>query len=231
MSKGGDQVQETPAQLALAQYAQDQMADYKKRWLPVQQRLAAQIQDIGKPDSAARRAATGRASTDTAIQFTQAAGALEKALAKTGVGVGSSRGKLAMTGLGTDEARSRGLGMTVADQQVEDAYTKGLTALMQQGRGEKATVTSSLGSQAQMSAQQARADAAMALQERMGTAELVGTVGGYGLQQALKPNVPGATFGTVPGGYTAPGETTRYNNPSAYVPPVDTFVTNPQAGY
>lgn len=219
MSKGGNQVQETPAQLALAQYAQDQMADYKARWLPVQQRLAAQIQNIGKPGSAERRAATGRASTDTAIQFTQAAGALEKALAKTGVGVGSSRGKLAIAGLSTDEARSRGLGMTVAEQQVEDAYTKGLTALMQQGRGEKATVTGSLGSQAEMSARQARSDAAMALEERVGYAGLAGTAAGYGLQQALKPNVPEATFGTVPGGYTAPGETRRFNNPSAYVPP------------
>lgn len=218
MSKGGNQVQETPAQLALAQYAQNQMADYKARWLPVQQRLAAQIQNIGKPDSAERRGAMGRASTDTAIQFAQATGALEKALAKTGVGVGSSRGKLAVAGLGADEARSRGLGTTVAEQQVEDAYTKGLTALMQQGRGEKATVASSLGAQAQMSAQQARADAAAALEERMGTAQLAGTAAGYGLQQALKPNVPEATFGTVPGGYSAPGDTRRFNNPSAYEP-------------
>mgnify|MGYP001554427192 FL=1 len=46
MSGGSNSVQETSAQKALAQHASDLMADYKARWLPVQQNLASQIESL-----------------------------------------------------------------------------------------------------------------------------------------------------------------------------------------
>jgi hypothetical protein len=128
MSKGGSTVEETPQQVALAQYASDQMFDYEKRWLPVQKNLIAQAQDMGKADSAVRNRAEGRVAADSTAQFGAAEGALEKTLANNGV-MGSSRSKLAITGLGDDAAKSKGLGITMADQQVDDAYTQALGAL------------------------------------------------------------------------------------------------------
>lgn len=185
MSKGGSQqVEETTAQKELATYAAQQMEDYERRWLPVQKNLIAQALDMGKSDSAVRARAEGRTTADSAAQFGAAQGALEKTLSNNGV-MGSSKSKLAITGLGDDAAKSRGLGITLADQQVDDAYTQALGALAATGRGERAAVGDSLGQQATTSARQATADAEAALAERTGQAKLVGQLAGYGVQSNM----------------------------------------------
>lgn len=185
MSKGAGQVQETARERALSDYAVQQLQDYNQRWLPVQKNLAAQVEAMGQPDSAARRLATGRAATDTGIKFAGAQQKLQSSMADN-VGLGSSRAKLGVAGLGDDEARSKGLGMTAADQQITDSYVKSLTALTAIGRGEKSTVANGLAQQAQSSARQAQADAEAALTERMGTAGVIGQAGGLALQQTMK---------------------------------------------
>ena len=84
MSKGGsNQVNETPQQRALADFALQQLQDYKQRWLPVQRSLGRQITDMGKPGSAQEKAAEGRAATDSTMQFARAEGALQKTLTDT----------------------------------------------------------------------------------------------------------------------------------------------------
>jgi len=199
MSKGGQQqIQETPQQIAMREHAVNLMADYKKRWLPVQQRLAAQIEATGAEGSAARREATGKAATDVQMQFGQAQGALEKGLTNSGAAVGSSKSNLAVAGLGSDLAKSKGLGGMMADQQIDEAYTQGLGALMALGQGKQATVANSLANQANQSSVQAQADANAALQERAGIGGLVGQAAGYGLQSAMSPGANGMTpFQTI----------------------------------
>ncbi len=193
MSKGGsNQVNETPQQRALADFALQQLQDYKQRWLPVQRSLGRQITDMGKPGSAQEKAAEGRAATDSTMQFARAEGALQKTLANRGVDVGSSRAKLAVTGMGEDKAKTRGLGITIADQQIDDAYTKGLSALTSIGRGDKAMATNGLVDQAQQSARTAATSAEISAMERAGNAEMAGQVAGFGLQRAMGPNVPQA---------------------------------------
>lgn len=184
MSKGGSEVEETPQQVALAQYASDQMFDYEKRWLPVQKSLIEQAQEMGKADSSVRNRAEGRVAADTSARFGAAEGALEKTLSNNGT-FGSSRSKLAITGLGDDAAKSKGLGITMADQQVDDAYTQALSALAATGRGERAAVGDSLSQQASTSARQATADAEAALTERAGQAQTVGQLAGFGLQSSM----------------------------------------------
>lgn len=202
MSKGG-QVQETPQQRAMAEHAVKLMGDYKQRWLPLQQKLATQIQTQGAEGSAARKEAAGKAATDTQMQFAGAQGALEKSLTNSGAAVGSSKSNLAISGVGADLAKSKGLGGMIADQQIDDAYTQGLGALMAIGTGKQATVANSLASQAQQSSYQAKADASAALQERMGYAGLAGQAAGYGLQGAMAPGP----------NYVTPGPTGAYANP------------------
>lgn len=191
MSKGGEQQQETPQQRAMAEHAVNLMQDYKQRWLPVQQKLAKQVEAMGAEGSAQRREAAGKAATDTQLQFAQAQGALEKGLTTAGAAPGSSRANLAVTGMGTDLAKSKGLSTMIGEQQIEEAYTQGLGALMNIGQGKAASVAGSLESQARQSATQAAADARASLAEQQGTGALVGQVAGYGLQSALAgPNVP-----------------------------------------
>ncbi len=183
-------MQETGAQRAQADHAMQLLQDYKQRWLPVQQKLASTIQQEGKPDSAARRLAAGKSSTDVAMSFDKAGGALEKSLSNAGVSPGSSRANLAVTGLGTDAAGSTGIGHVMSDQAVDDAYTQGLGALTALGRGERAQVGQNMSTQAQASAQQASADAQAALMEREGNAAMIGQVAGFGLQRAMAPGQP-----------------------------------------
>lgn len=184
-SKAGQQ-SETPQERASAEHAVAQLKDYRQRWLPVQQRLAETIEASGEKDSAARRLATGKATTDTAMAFDKAGGALERSLANKGVGPGSSRSNLAVAGIGSDAATSSGLGAVMSDQAIDDAYTQGLGALTSLGRGERASVGSSLSRMAEASSAQARADANASLMARESDAGMAGTVAGFGVQQGLK---------------------------------------------
>ena len=196
---GPKQQEETTAQRALADHATSLLQDYRQRWLPVQRRLASTIEQEGKPDSAARRLAAGKSSTDVATQFDKAEGGLEKGLSNAGVLPGSSRANLAVTGMGSDAAGSTGIGHMMSDQAVDDAYTQGLGALTMLGRGERAEVGANLSTQAANSAAQASADAQASEMGREGIGGLAGTVGGFGLQQGLKK------FGGTGGGAGTPG--------------------------
>lgn len=216
MSKGGDRAEETPQQRAQVEFAVNQLADYKKRWLPVQQRLATAVQEMGKEGSSARKAAAGKANVDSAINFEKAQGAVQKMLTAGGAAPGSGKFDLGVTGVETDKAASRGLGVTIADQQVDDAYLSGLSALAATGKGQRAQVADSLGRQAQQSARQAQADAEASVQQHAAQAGLAGQFAGYGLQSAFgaqpKPQAPG--MGTTVLGAQADG-----------------FTTNPQFGH
>lgn len=210
MAGGGNKIQETAAQKALAVHAQNLMADYKARWLPVQQQLASQIEDMGKEGSWQRREATGKASTDTAIQFGQAEGTLEKALTNRGAAPGSGRFNLGVSNLGADAAKSSGLNQMISDQQIDDAYTKGLGALTAIGRGQSAQVTQGLEQQARTSGMQAQADAEAALMNQEAIGGAVGTAAGYGMSQYR--GAPPVGQGSNPFGFNG-----TLNNPSAYV--------------
>jgi len=199
MSGGKGQIAETPQQRAQVEHAMNLMADYKQRWLPVQQRLSEQIQSMGKPGSQERLGATGRAATDNAIAFGAAQQKVESTRTNAGAMPGSGSFDMAATGVGEDKAKSRGLGITMADQQVDDAYTKGLASLMATGRGERVQVGNQLADQATMSGAQATSDAAIAASERAGEMGLAGQFAGYGLQQTgkyMKSRSPNTFSGT-----------------------------------
>ena len=219
---GGDdnEVQETPQQRAMVQFAMDKMADYEQRWRPVQMQFARRTKLMGGGDSQERRAAAGAAATETTARFAEGRGALETALANSGAGLSSGKSKAAIVGLGDDEATSRGLGIAGADQAVDDAYTQALGSLMALGRGEQAQVQDSMVRQAATSARTAQSDAALSAANRAGNAELVGTLGGFGLNAAMSkaPNIPK--------GFTRQGADIYGMGQQA-----DAFRPNPQAGY
>jgi hypothetical protein len=204
MGKKAD-VKETPQERAFAEVAQQQMADYRKRWLPLQRKLAEDIQQAAKPDSFEREQAAGKVATDTAIRFGEAKGGVEKALTNAGAGPGTGKFKMAAAGMGADEATSRGLGYVAADQAIDDAYLEGLGMIASMGRGERQGAVQGMGQIARQSGMQAQQDAQMAMQNRMGNAQLVSQVAGFGLAGGFKgmpmPGGPStSTVGTMPMG-------------------------------
>lgn len=197
MGKSSSETQETPQQAALVEKAQAQLADYKARWLPLQKNMAQQIQDMGAENSGARQRAQGRAAVESTVKFGQARAGVEKALSNQGRGPGSSAFKLGLGDLANNQAASKAGGMAMADQAVDNAYVQGLTALTAIGRGEKASAIQGETQLAAMSGRQAAADADEAAAAAAGNAQLIGTVGGMGLNAAMKPsssNVPQSTL-------------------------------------
>lgn len=194
MSGDAGEVEETPQQRAMVDLAVNKLADYQQRWLPVQKQLAAQITRMGGEGSSARRRARGAASTDIEANFSRARGGLDAAAANTG-GFGSSKHKLAVAGMGEDQATSLGLGLTQAEQQVDDAYVAGLGTIMQLGQGQQGQAIQGLSRSADMSGRQAAADAQASLNDRMGDAELVGQLAGagFGLYGSM-PKTPGLSI-------------------------------------
>jgi hypothetical protein len=197
MAGKSDGVKETPQQAAMVQRATAEMADYKARWLPLQQRMAQQVQDLAADDSSDRKLAKGRAAVEAQAKFGQAQGAVEKSLSNSGRGPGSAAFGLGVTGLASDLAASKGAGMAAADAAIDDAYVAGLGALTAIGRGEKAEALKGQSQLAAMSGRQAAADAEAAAEARAGNMQLAGTVAGYGLSSAMQPaasNVPQAAL-------------------------------------
>lgn len=179
--------------------------------MPLQQNLANQIEQEGKPDSSVRKLAAGKASTDTAIAFDKADTGVEKSLSNSGALPGSGRADLAVAGMGNDAAASTGVGHMMSDQAIDDAYTQGLGALTTLGQGKSAVVGSSLTNLAKQSAAQASTDAEVSAEGREGAARIGGQVAGFGLQQGLKNG-----FGGIGGGSGSPwgGEPTATRTPS-----------------
>jgi hypothetical protein len=212
MAGGSGKVGETSAQVALAEHAKNVMDDYKTRWLPVQQKLAANIESLQSPKSSLRAESAGRAANDEAIQF---AGARDKAIATAaarGIQAGGGKFNLGVTGMGSAEAKGSGLNEVLSDEMVNDAYTKGLTALMQIGQGQAAEVGQGLASQARASGLQAQADAQAALTNTEDNVGVLGSAVGFGAQQWAGSRPPPVVQGSNPNGYGG-----VLNNPSAFV--------------
>lgn len=196
---------QTPAQRAQAEIAVQQLQDFRKRWVPVQQQLAESIIKAGGRGSFERGQARGMATTDTSAQFGDAQTKLREQSQAAGLG-GTAKQKLAVTGMADDAALSAGMGVAGADQRIDDAYLAGLGQVMALGRGEKGTAVQGIGQMARMSGQQASADASMALTRRAGEAQVAGQALGMGLSGA---------FGSSqqPNAFTQPNAAGVYGNP------------------
>lgn len=188
------EVKETSQQRAFAELAAKRFADYRQRWLPLQRQLMSDVQEMGRADSTERVEAAGKAAADTSIRFGEAKGKLESSMTSGGAGPGSGKFKMAQAGLATDEATSKGLGMAAADSAIDDAYLQGLASIAAMGRGQSGQAVQGMGNVASMSGRQAAQDAEMALQGRMGRAQMYGQLAGAGLSAALAPGAQAPGF-------------------------------------
>lgn len=199
MSKGGGQVQETAQQRAFADVARARLQDFQVRWQPVLQNFAKGVLNANEAGSFQRKRAAGMVTTDNDVAYAKANEGLTDVAAQTGT-LGSSRQKLAVTGMGADQAVSTGLGKVAAAQAGDNAYVSGLGAVTALGRGEKATAVSGMAQEAALSGQQAQADADASLQNAIGNTSLASRIIGTGF--GLSTGGPG---GGVPGTNDLPG--------------------------
>lgn len=219
MASGSEgQVEETQAQRDMAQIASEKMADYEKRWLPVQENLATKVQEMGKADSAQRLQAKGGAAADSRAQFGTAADKVEQAQVASGAGVGSGRFNLAQANLATDQARATGMNVATADQHIDEQYLAGLTDLMKLGKGESRAATGNLMNVAQLSGRNAQADAELSAQQRSGMMSNIGSVagmaygyggGGVGGGMSMPENAGGMGIVSGDSPYSLTGEQVR----------------------
>lgn len=179
MGQGNGQVEQTAQQRAKLNIANEQIQDWRTRWMPQLTNFSKTLDRAAAPDSYERRHATALAGTDTSVKFAQAQ---DKALglASANGAVGSAKQKLGLTGMGSDEATSAALGSVAADQAVDDSTVQGYKGIAAIAKGEKADTLNAMGRQAALSGQQAAADAENSLNERAGYAGLAGKLVGTG---------------------------------------------------
>ena len=214
MGKKSGEIKETAQQKALADIGMQQVQDFKQRWAPKIKQLSEGVVAAGAPGSFERRRAAAMGLTDTAARFAGANEKLDKSAAQAGV-LGSSKNKLAITGMGGDQATSAAHSAVAADQSADNNYVAGLQRVTALARGEKANALNGLAQSAASSGRQAAADAEISLQNRIGEAAFAGKLigGAAGLYQGM-PSPSG--IGSVPGGYIDPETRVQFNNPSAY---------------
>jgi len=171
MAKGGDNdVRETADEKERARIAGLQEERYTDKFLPLERDLIADIKD-SRPE---RQQALGTAAMENTRAFSAAKPKVEGSLTNAGVGLGSGRFNLAVTGLGEDEGVARGLSMVSAKDAVEDQRTAGLQSMAELGRGQQADAIQGLGEVANMSRRQAASDATISVQNRAAWGEAAG---------------------------------------------------------
>jgi len=179
MGQGSGQVEQTAQQKAKLNIANQQIQDWRTRWMPQLTRFSENTDKAMLAGSRERRAATTAAGTDNSVRFDQAQGKA-LGLASANGAVGSAKQKLGITSMGNDEATATGLGSVAADQAVDDSSINNYKAITSIAKGDKADTINAMGQQAALSGQQATAAAEQSLNERAGYSGLASKIVGTG---------------------------------------------------
>lgn len=194
MAKGGDGPQETEADRAVAQVAKERVADWRTRWRPQQQQLAAQVDATGAADSFERRRSAGAVTADADVAFADVSKKALSASAQAGT-LGSSGQKLGIGTMANDQASTVGLATNQSDLNVDAAHKVGLAGVVARGQGKEARADLGLTSMAQMERAQADDAAQASLERDMGNATLIGKAAGVGLGMFGGPSTDPAKTG------------------------------------
>lgn len=226
------QASDSQAKLAGIQgdIAQKQYDAYERIYQPLEQQYVDESRGVGS--IANQNKAAQQAGADVASSF---AGAREQLNETPGLNPNSDAYLRQANRTNLAEAASSAAAETGARQNVQDKGRAAESDAVSLGKGIPATASSmlasagsGLGSAARMYEQQAQYAQGRADSAGGGFSKAVGGITG---SQAFQNwmNKPSGTSGSgsVSGGYTAPGATITYNNPSAYVAPE---VSQPVAG-
>lgn len=192
-SRNKGTVPETDAERALAEIARQRFADYQQRWMPVIQESSRRLTEMAQPDSFVRRQAQAMFGGETASAFDAASRKAEQSEWAHGINPASGRAKMRIAGMAADRAAATGIGWSRANQIIEDAYLRGLSALSSAGRGQSSAATDAMSSAASIAQRSAASEAAESASRRAGMYRLAGTgIGMAGAElMSNRPEKPG----------------------------------------
>lgn len=173
---GGGKVKETELQKIRTDIGKKYYDDYTSRWRPARNTWMRRLQ---RNEGSDRQRVTSAAAGAVDVAFGRAADTATKTLQTRGVGIGGGASEAAAVGTQIDQAASRGLALTDADQAATDVQVGNQQAMVQVGRGNTANASAGLQTLANLSGAQAEQDAQIALNKNIATGELIGTGIGY----------------------------------------------------
>lgn len=185
MAKGGSKQRETNDEKERARQGLEYQQRYEK-FSPLMDQLIRDVRDT-RPE---QQRAQGIAATNSALAFGRARTQAQAGLSAAGVRPGSGRYVSAIPGMARDAGTSAGLGQIDTKAAIDNQRVAGLQSLTQIGRGEQAEAITGLSDVADMSSQQAAADAMNSAGNRAAMRGAVGTAAGLGAAYGLTPKAP-----------------------------------------
>lgn len=192
MGKGGSgEIQETEAQRAAADVANDQWNLYNNDLKQYEDLFMDKVENLNSGQQYDKLA--GTAALGTAQSFGKARQGLADSMAAGGVDPTSGKYQSAMGNLETEQALSQADTTNRAQTSQQDKYVAGLKDVVSLGAGQKADALAGMGDVANSSLRKAENDAQDAFNNSQAEAGLAGALGGaafrkYGLSDTKSPD-------------------------------------------
>jgi hypothetical protein len=168
--------QETKEEQAFAEIAGKKWKYYEDNVRPLEQAYFNDVNDLNT--DGARDFASGVAGSSTAAQFDNARKQAAESLNSAGINPASGRYQATMSGLSDYQGAATTENKTMAENSVDDQYIGGMQNISAIGRGQSTTTQAGMGDLALSAANKARSDAYSAFNNRAGTVNAVGAIGG-----------------------------------------------------
>lgn len=197
-------VEETKEEQAFAEIAGKKWRYYQDNVRPLEE---AYMNDVNALNTeGARDFAAGVAGSSTSAQFDNARKQAAESLNSAGINPASGRYQATMTGLSDYQGAATTENKTMAENSVDDQYIGGLQNISAIGRGQSTTAQAGLGDLASSAANKARGDAYSAFNNRAGTVNAVGAIGGLAAHGAGNQSSfsKSQNAGASKSGYTGP---------------------------
>lgn len=197
MSKGGNQIKETPEQKYLAKVAAEKWNFAQDKLAPLEDKYMASVEQIDSPQKMSY--IRGRTMQGQNQGLTETQNALGKRMAANGIDPSSGRATGSENGLALDVAKSGG--DTLGRAQFEQGNQKimGLQNVTAIGQGQSGQAQAGLSGVAQQSSSNAINSATKAFNRRSANLQLLGTVAGagtrYGMETGAFSSPPADQYG------------------------------------
>ncbi len=169
---------ETESAKWLAKISKDAMANYEKKYYPLERQHAMDM----KNNYASREdRLTDDAGVATEMAFGRDEPQVQLGMANAGVDPSSGRGLSTISGRAQDKGMSKGLGMSDARQGAKNTYYSDLLNTIRTGKQQEAGAIQGAAPVADASNRQAILDSRASAAARDARNQFLGTVGGYGL--------------------------------------------------
>jgi hypothetical protein len=186
MGKSAPQADETAADKAAADVANQQWDLYNTELKPYEDTFMNKVEGLNSDNSMSK--AAGTAGLATQHSFSKARGQMADSLAAGGVDPTSGKYQGAAKNMETNQALSQTDTTNRAQSSQQDKYVAGLKDIMSIGAGQKAEALSGMGDVAGASVSKSINDANTAFQDDMAWQNLAGEgAGAAGLAYGLKP--------------------------------------------